>query len=397
MGNLYIGSTVINTLSKLKVGSSSVQKIYVGSTVVFPASVISPTGSIDTSFNPANFNSAPTTIATYSDQKILVGGNFTTYSGSTQNYLVKLDTNGSKDTSFNIGTGFNNVVNSVAIQSDGKAIVGGSFTTYSGSTQNYLVRLNSDGTKDTTFNIGTGFNNPVVTVAVDSNQKILAGGSFTTYSGSTQNYLVRLNSDGTKDTTFNIISGFNSVVLSVAIQSDGKILAGGAFTSYRGPTQNRFVRLDATGAKDFTFDIGMGFGGTVDTIAIQADGKIIVGGSFTTFNGMTQNRLTRLNATGSRDFTFNIGTGFDSIVNSVAIQSDGKILAGGAFTTYKGLGEGRFIRLDATGSKDTTFSTGTGFNNTVDVIVIDSNGKLLVGGNWTAYKGVSQNRLVRLV
>ena len=154
MGKLYIGSTFIDVVSKLKIGSSNVQKMYIGSTLIFPSST-TPTGSIDTSFN--------------------------------------------------IGTGFNERVYSTKIDSNGKIIASGVFTTYSGSTQNYLVRLNSDGTKDTSFNIGTGFNNIVDGLAVDSNGKIIAGGIFSAYSGSSHNgFLIRLNTDGTKDTTFNI-------------------------------------------------------------------------------------------------------------------------------------------------------------------------------------------------
>ena len=363
--------------------------------------VISPTGSKDTTFNPANFNARPYTIDIYSDQKIIVGGAFTTYSGSTQNYLVKLNVSGSKDTTFNIGTGFNGVVESAVVQSDGKTLVGGQFTTYSGSTENRLVRLNSDGSKDTTFNIGTGFNGAVITVAIDSNNKILVGGQFTTYSGSAQNYLVRLNSDGSKDTTFNIGTGFGAGgVFSIEIQSDGKILVGGNFTTYKGSTQNRLIRLDSTGSKDTTFDIGTGFEfGSIYTTTIQSDGKIIVGGSFIVFNGLTQNRLIRLDSTGSKDTTFNIGTGFGDFVYSTAIQSNGKIVVGGAFTTYKGLGQNRFIRLDSTGSKDTTFDDGNGtaFSSTVEVVIIDSSGRILAGGDFTTYKGVAQNRLIRLV
>ena len=144
---------------------------------------------------------------------------------------------------FDTGTGFNSGIESIAIQTDGKIVVGGDFITYNGTTQNRITRLNSDGTRDTGFNIGTGFDNFVSSIATQSDGKILVGGSFTTYSGSTQNYITRLNSDGTRDTGFTIGTGFTGDVRSIAIQTDGKIVVGGFFTSYNGTTQNRITRL----------------------------------------------------------------------------------------------------------------------------------------------------------
>jgi len=400
MGKLYIGSTTIGTLGKLKVGSSNILKIYAGTTLLFPSAsaVISPTGSVDPTFTPGSFNSGVNAIATTSDQKVVVGGAFNLYSGSTQNYIVRLDTTGSKDVSFNVGTGFNSVVDAIVVDSSGKSIVGGQYTTFSGSTQNRLVRLNTDGTKDTGFNIGTGFNNSVLTVAINSSGKILVGGQFTTYAGGTQNYLVRLNSDGTKDTAFDIGTGFGAGgIFSVAVQSDGKVLVGGAFTTYRGLTQNRLIRLNTDGTKDTSFNVGLGIElGNVQAIAIQSDGKIIVGGSFRSYNGLTQNRLIRLNTDGTKDTSFNVGTGFDSNVESLAIDSTGKIIAGGFFTIYNGISQNRLIRLNTDGTKDTSFNVGTGFNNFVFTLFIDATGRILVGGDFTAYKGVAQNKLVRL-
>ena len=142
--------------------------------------------------------------------------------------------------SFNIGTGFDSYVYSTKIQSDGKILVGGTFTTFTGSTQNYLIRLNSNGSKDSTFDIGSGFNSDVNSIAIQSNGNILVGGTFTTFTGSTQNRVIRLNSDGSKDSTFNIGAGFNNDVYSIAIQSDGKILFGGFFSQLRFNLTERF-------------------------------------------------------------------------------------------------------------------------------------------------------------
>ena len=357
-----------------------------------------PSGSKDETFNiGTGFDDSIYSTKIQSDGKILVGGWFTTFTGSSQNRLIRLNSDGSKDTSFDIGSGFNNDVESIAIQSDGKILVGGRFTTFTGSSQNRLIRLNSDGSKDTSFDIGSGFNSILVaSIAIQSDGKILVGGSFTTFTGSSQNKLIRLNSDGSKDSTFNIGSGFNSEVNSVAIQSDGKILAGGAFTTFSGGSQNQLIRLNSDGSKDSTLDVGNGFNNRLYVIAIQSDGKILVGGSFTTFTGSSQNYFIRLNSDGSKDTSFDIGTGFNNYIESIAIQSDGKILVGGYYTTYQGLTQNYFIRLNSDGSKDTSFDIGTGFNEEVDDIAIQSDGKILAGGWFTTFAGSSQNRFIRL-
>jgi uncharacterized delta-60 repeat protein len=339
-----------------------------------------------------------------SDGKLLVGGTFTSYQNLTQNCLIRLNTDFSKDTSFNIGTGFDNSVYAIAIQSDGKILVGGDFTLYNGSTQNKLIRLNSDGSKDTSFNIGTGFSGfslTVKTIIIQSDGKILVGGNFTSYQDLTQNYLVRLNSDGSKDTSFDIGTGFNGLVYSIDIQSDGKILAGGSFTTFTGSTQNRLIRLNSNGTKDTSFDIGTGFTGSslphVYSVAIQPDNKIIVGGNFTSYQDLTQTRLIRLNSNGTKDTSFDIGNGFGStIFFSINILSSGKILLGGGLTGRRtGSPLYFFIRLNSDGSQDTSLNVGVGFNDNVETISINSEGKIFAGGYFDTFSGSSQSRLIK--
>ena len=211
-----------------------------------------------------------------------------------------------------------------------------------------------DGTPDTAFtvNTGSGFNSSVYSVAVQSDGKIVVGGSFTELNGVTSNRIARLNADGTPDTTFsnNTGSGFNGAeVYSVAVQSDGKIVVGGDFTTLKGQTTNRIARLNVDGTPDtaFTTSTGTGFDTTVTSVAVQPDGKIVVGGSFTTLNGQTSNRIARLNIDGTPDTTFtaNTGTGFSNGVLPVALQSDGKIVVGGHFTTLNGQTTNRIARL----------------------------------------------------
>ena len=352
-----------------------------------------------------SFNNFVFTILIQTDGKLLIGGRFNRYTDSLCNGIVRLNNDGSIDDAFGIGNGFTSTltdtnVNTLAIQSDGKILVGGDFTAYRGVAANRIIRLNSDGTRDTSFDIGTGFSGNINTLVIQSDGKILAGGDFTTYQGVSANRIIRLNSDGTRDTSFDIGTGFNSTVSALAIQSDGKVIVGGVFTTYQGITTNRIIRLNSDGTRDTSFDIGTGFTDTVNVVTIRSDGKILVGGRFTTYQGVAANRIIRLNSDGTQDTSFDIGTGFTDTVNVVTIRSDGKILVGGRFTTYQGVAANRIIRLNSDGTRDTSFDIGTGFVGVgvseIRAISLQSDGKSLVGGSFTTYNDISATGIIRL-
>jgi uncharacterized delta-60 repeat protein len=252
-------------------------------------------------------------LKTQLDGKVVVGGNFTRLNGTlTYNCIARLNSDGSIDGGFTIGSGFNNNIyqHGIQLQSDNKLIVTGAFSTYNGVSANCIIRLNTDGTKDTSFNYGTGFArtglNPLAYASdFQSSGKIITVGIFERYNGTTSNNIVRINTNGSIDNTFAVGTGLSAVAGCVAIQSDDKILVGGNFTSYNGNASNRLVRLNSNGTYDNTFNVGTGFGTAgdayVDTIVIQSDGKIVVSGAFTTYNGTTVNRIIRLNTDGSID------------------------------------------------------------------------------------------------
>lgn len=360
------------------------------------------------------FNNAVMSTAVQSDGKILAAGWFTSYQGTAQNRIIRLNTDGSTDPSFNTGTGFSGTgdvyVNTIALQADGKILAGGTFTSYNGIAQNRITRLNADGSLDTTFNAGSGFDTPaggfifINTIAIQSDGKILAGGRFSSYNGIARSQIARLNPDGSLD-SFSPGSRFSSDINTIALQSDGKILVGGSFT-YSGNiiTQKNLVRLDTDGNHDLSFDTETGFGVSagvvrIDAVALQPDGKILAGGYFNTYNGVSQNHLTRLDLNGNRDTSFATGTGFNFPVNTIAIQPDGKILAGGGFSTYNGNTANRIVRLKTDGGLDSSFNTGTGFSGTlgnVESISLQSDGKYLTGGYFTTYQELPRNRIARL-
>lgn len=342
-----------------------------------------------------------------SDGKILVGGYFTEYNGQTQNRISRLNSDGSLDTTFDSGTGFNSYVIAINQQSDGKILVGGSFSSYKGQTQNRITRLNSDGSLDTSFNTGTGFNiSWVHTIALQSDGKIIAGGSFTQYNGQAHNRIIRLNTDGSVDNTFVTGNSFNNEIWSIAIQPNGKILVGGKFSSYNGIVQNGIVRLNSDGSLDTSFNTGTGlniseWNFSVGSIILQPDQKILVGGSFTQFNGQTHKSIIRLNTNGTIDNSFNSDQGFlfnssNGIIQKLVLQPDQKIIVGGQFTSYNGLSVNRIARLDTNGTLDTTFNTGTGFNGYVSSVTLQPDGKIIAGGNFAYYNGQYRRCLVRL-
>jgi uncharacterized delta-60 repeat protein len=348
------------------------------------------------------------TLVVQADGKVLVGGRFTRYNGTTQNRLVRLNPDGSPDAGFATGTGFNSTVSTLAVQADGKVLVGGNLTTYQGTAANYIARLNADGSRDTGFNTGTSFagtntsfSTSLRSVAVQADGKVLVGGAFSSYNGTTGlNGLVRLNPDGSRDAGFATGTGFNSTVSTLAVQADGKVLVGGGFTTYNGTAANYIARLNADGSLDAGFVTGTGFAGTgslVSTIAVQADGKVLVGGGFTTYNGTAANYIARLNADGSLDAGFVTSTGFSGFVSTIAVQADGKVLVGGSFTTYNGTAANYIARLNADGSLDAGFVTGTGFNSgVVRSVAAQADGKVLVGGSFTTYNGTAANYIARL-
>ncbi len=361
-------------------------------------------GSLDPTFAPTGtgLNSGVRALVVQADGKVLVGGTFTDYNGMARNRVARLNANGTLDATFTqTGTGLNNDVYALAVQVDGKVLVGGGFTDYNGTVRRYVVRLNADGTLDATFaETGTGLNSDVRSLTVQADGKVLVGGTFTDYNGTVRNCVARLNADGTLDATFaQAGTGLNSWVLSLAVQADGKILVGGMFTNYNGTARNNIARLNADGTLDATFtQTGAGLSSWVFALAVQADGKVLVGGGFTAYNGMQRNRIARLSASGTLDLTFaQTGTGLNLQINALAVQADGKVLVGGRFTSYNGTQRNRVARLNNDGTLDLTFAeTGVGLNFDLDALAVQSDGKVVVGGTFTSYNGAQRNWIARL-
>lgn len=516
----------------------------------YRVAVFNTDGSRDTAFNSIALNLMPNFLTIQPDGKILVStasSYVNPFIMSTEPKMVRLNNDGSLDSSFNMGTGFDSSAyidfKKPVLQANGDIIVYGSFTSFNGNTVPKRVRMHSDGTYDGTYNYvnnpsyAAAINAPVVQadgnilgfcnydsysdrpywscIRLDPNGYILdnqqpnstsvvnkiyktpngeilaVGGTSLTYgslpyhnaklmdadghlmyhpnlkfpgidylnnvmqpdgkllyltSDNGHNYrLLRMNADYSNDASFSIVYGeFPNYPVLISLQADGKILM--AFLHYTGPQvyHYRLERFNSDGSVDASFNLGAGTGNynEIYKIACQADGKILVGGSLQTYNGVATNNLVRLNTDGTVDTSFTMpaitnsgaikeialqpdgkilvavdisglfrlnasdgsfDSSFDATpapgdsygIASIALQTDGKILIGGGLVIN---GSHGIARLNSNGSVDTSFDTGIGFyNGSVSSIVIEPNGKILVGGSLTTYNGTFCNGLVRLV
>jgi len=183
------------------------------------------------------------------------------------------------------------------------------------------------------------------------------------------------------------------------VQSDGKILIGGWFSTYNGTNRGHVARLNLDGSLDASFlATGTGADSAVNSFAVQGDGKVLIGGWFTSYNGTSRGYVARLNPDGSLDTSFlATGAGADSVVNATSMQGDGKVLIGGWFTAYSGTSRGYVARLNTDGSVDIScFSAGTGTNNAVNTILVQSDGRIILGGPFTACSGTPRGHVARL-
>jgi uncharacterized delta-60 repeat protein len=179
-------------------------------------------------------------------------------------------------------------------------------------------------------------NGPVHTVVPAPGGGAYVGGGFSSIGGYARLRLARLNSDGAVDDTFVPVDITGGVVYALAVQPDGKLVIGGSFTSVGGTNRLGVARLNDDGSLDPAFDAGVGANATVYAAALQANGKIVLGGAFTSFAGLPAGRYVRLLADGTRDASFNSSVGANGVVYSVAAGRS-RIALGGDFTTVNGL------------------------------------------------------------
>ena len=276
------------------------------------------------------------------------------------------------DTSFKPEITGDAEVDVFAIQSDGKIIVNGDYIKAYGQAVSDLIRINPDGSLDQTFVSDLGSDKNIKDIRVQDDGKIIVSGSFNDPVIANVGALYRLNSDGSTDNTFTPnLSTIDLNVHQVRILESGKVLAGG---------DPGLELLNADGTADPNFSIPTIAGGGILAMEMQSDGKIVAGGNFQTINGESRKNIARFNSDGTLDDTFMVGDGTNSVIYDLAIQSDGKIVIVGFFTEYDGTETIHAARLNTDGSLDNTFNWSSFTSHSASEVEIHPNGKILISG-----------------
>lgn len=404
---------------------------------------LTSTGAGDATFNIGTGAAGGTVrvVAAQPDGKVLVGGSFTSFNGVAVPRLVRLNTDGSIDQGFaaGLGAGFSGgEVFALAVDASGNILVGGGFTNFNGTGRRYLLRLlpggsedtsynppsfnltsvwalaldpvtgqavtsggsgevarwNTDGTLDNSFSTGSyGYCGGFMTfannrLAVDAQRRVvLARGCLYTAPtgpiGTGGELLTRFQSNGSVDTQFGTQSQVDGPLNVVVVQADGRLLLGGSFSRYGSLTNANLVRVGNTGAVDATFHPALSSYGDVRSVLLQPDGKLLVGGSFSEVNGQPAANLLRLQPNGLPDPTFGFPSVEDGYVNRLALQPDGKIVLAGTFSSVNGAALPAVARLLASGAVDASFQpAGSPQPQGATALALQADGRILVGSNF---------------
>lgn len=371
-------------------------------------------GTLDQSFDPncgdpstgGSLTPQVNAIVLQSDGRIVIGGGFTSLqpngaaTATPVNRLARLNTDGTLDTTFNPNATINNMVWSLALQPDGKLLVGGGFTALALASEtapparDRLARLNSDGTLDLTF----AFPNPdnlITAIALQRDGRIVVGGNFGKFDPDSdpntdpvvRNHLAGLTPSGAIDTTW--VPDTNGNVSALLVQADGKLVVGGYFTVLRSndfttvPARAYVGRYNTDGSLDLSFTPGANY--AVLSLGLQADNRILLAGNFTTIRSSvtslpaTRNRLARLSPDGSLDQTFAPDSSGRPFV--VAVQADKQVIVAGNFSSIGGVTRQGLARIKTDGTVDSTFTPAV--NGPIRVVQIQSDGSILIGGSFT--------------
>lgn len=367
-----------------------------------PDNGLGQAGSLDPSFDPGagvdnNGSARVSAISLQSDGKVLIGGDFVIVNRIARPRVARLNANGALDLQFDPGVGPNAQVLSVIAQPNDQALIAGAFTEVAGVARNRIARLDTNGSLDVQFTPNQGANLDVDSMALQSDGKVIIGGSFDQVDGVKRVSIARLKDNGKLDAVFDPGQGANSAVLTIAVQSDGKVLIGGSFSQVNGVARPGIARLNSDGSLDSAFTPGTGPNDTVNVVMIQPDGKIVIGGAFTSVQGTTRNKVARLTSTGSLDLGFNPGAGANLDVLCLAPQTDGKILVAGNFLQFNGVPCNSVARLNPDGTLDPGFISGLGTDSSVQSMAIQSDGRVLVGGYISSVNGIPRRGIARLL
>lgn len=372
--------------------------------MLFAATTPGADSLLDTNFNPggAGADYIVEQVLEAPDGKVLICGIFTHYNGQDRFCLARLNSDGTLDDSFRPAA--NAWVRHMVIQPDGKIVIAGEFTAVEDVPRNLIARLNADGSLDRSFDPGHGFevsiapdiNNNNATFVIFSelqpDGKILAVGNFKQYNGSPSEGLARINPDGSLDSTFNIGSGLDSWGRSTRLLPNGQILVTGWFNNYNGHTFNRLMRINADGTPDTSLNAFYGDKTSCYSVVVLPDGKLITSGHSINEQGLFKREIKRLNADGSDDLSW---TGkSDEKTECLLLQDDGKVILVGYFLNVNDTPRARIARLNANGTLDTNFRADA--NELVWTVAPARDQRIYVSGGFTAIDGIPVGYVARL-
>ena len=368
--------------------------------LTLPTLIFANPGRLDLNFQQVLASGAiVSAIEAQPDGKILIAGKFNTGAAVLRRDVARLNSDGSLDTTFNAGSGVNDgsLIRFMKLQPDGKIIIAGNFQQINGEFRRAIARLDANGSIDTTFNVSGIDVSFVNDLDIQTDGKILISAS----NSIGTSFITRLKTDGSNDQAgflFPTSSPVSNLRVSF-VPAENKILVGGNFTyTVNQIAYRNLARLNPDGTIDTTFTANV----TNTTFELFVDaapvgnGKILVWGRFDTVNQTTRRNIAILNGDGSLDASFNPATSGTETFISVAVQTNGKIIVGGTNFTTNTFVRGNVARLNHDGSIDTTFNQGRGANADVRALKIYGNDKLLIGGAFFRYHKFPRRALARV-
>lgn len=334
------------------------------------------------------------TLAVTPDQHLLAAGAFVTYHHQRHPRLVRIRPDGSPDPDFHTDVKYQ--VDALAVFPDGRIVLAGEFNTVNHVRCDRVAILRPDGSLDPQFRFDPGADRAVHALAIDSNGRLVIGGAFLSIAGRPVTRLARLLPTGALDPDFQTPLGPDRDVLALALDPDGRILVGGRFRQLAG-TAHGLARLLPNGLPDPQFHPPHDVDGAVRAIALDPQGALLVAGEFTRFHGQPAGRLVRLHPTGLPDDTFAVGTGADGPIRALLPTPDQGIWIAGGFTSVDGHPRRHIARLLPDGSPDPDFDPGIGPDDWVLALADWPDHAIALGGVFTRVNGFPRGGVASLL
>ena len=363
-------------------------------------------GDLDPTFAPAFLaDDYPFLIVRQSTGKLIVSGNFEVVNSLGTRKLLRLNPDGSEDTSFNVPAIAREAdISALAIQPDDAIVIGGTFTAVNGTPRQSLARLNSEGALDPDLSLSFADDGPsgtpfITKLLVRPDGTLIVAGRFTSVNGVAHLNLVRLLPNGSRDATFN--ASTDQSPRTLAAYPDNSLLVGGLFSLVNGAPSKGLVRLDPQGALVSTTVFSPGLNVLrADDLAIQPDGNILVAGIMTSGTGIEVRGPVRLLPNGGLDPSFAPdirAANRANPPNRVALHTEGTILVGGKQMRVDGTLQPVLTRLTSAGRRDPGFALRGFLDDSVQTILVQPDGKIILTGSFTTLNDQTVPFIARLL